>query len=99
VARVKRGDAGARRQVGQRRCRRCRGIAAARTCSSWETSAAIVSPPTACSTSRSIEEPRFGTPEEPAADLESGRWDEKHGPLREQASYEGSLRLVISEPA
>jgi hypothetical protein len=34
-----------------------------------------------------------------AADLESGRWDEEHGALREQPSYEGSLRLVISEPA
>jgi SAM-dependent methyltransferase len=34
-----------------------------------------------------------------AADLESGRWDEEHGALREQDSYEGSLRLVISEAA
>jgi hypothetical protein len=34
-----------------------------------------------------------------AGDLESGRWDEEHGALREQPSYEGSLRLVISEPA
>ncbi len=34
-----------------------------------------------------------------AADLESGRWDEEHGALRGQQSYEGSLRLVISEPA
>jgi SAM-dependent methyltransferase len=34
-----------------------------------------------------------------AADLRSGRWDEEHGALREQSSYEGSLRLVISEPA
>lgn len=33
-----------------------------------------------------------------AADLESGRWDEEHGALREQQGYEGSLRLVISEP-
>jgi hypothetical protein len=33
-----------------------------------------------------------------AADLESGRWDEEHGALRQQDSYEGSLRLVISEP-
>ncbi len=33
------------------------------------------------------------------ADLESGKWDEEHGALREQSSYEGSLRLVISEPA
>jgi SAM-dependent methyltransferase len=34
-----------------------------------------------------------------AGDLESGRWDEEHGALRGQSSYEGSLRLVISEPA
>jgi SAM-dependent methyltransferase len=34
-----------------------------------------------------------------AADLESGKWDEEHGALRERESYEGSLRLVISEPA
>jgi SAM-dependent methyltransferase len=34
-----------------------------------------------------------------AADLASGRWDEEHGALRGQESYEGSLRLVISEPA
>jgi SAM-dependent methyltransferase len=34
-----------------------------------------------------------------SADLESGRWDEEHGALRGRDSYEGSLRLVISEPA
>jgi SAM-dependent methyltransferase len=34
-----------------------------------------------------------------AADLESGRWDEENGELRERDSYLGSLRLVISEPA
>lgn len=34
-----------------------------------------------------------------AADLESGKWDEQQGALRQQDSYEGSLRLVISEPA
>ncbi len=33
-----------------------------------------------------------------AADLESGKWDEENGALREMESYEGSLRLVISEP-
>ncbi|MFT3864864.1 MAG: methyltransferase domain-containing protein [Solirubrobacterales bacterium] len=33
-----------------------------------------------------------------AADLESGRWDEEHGALRELDGYEGSLRLVVSEP-
>jgi SAM-dependent methyltransferase len=32
------------------------------------------------------------------ADLESGKWDDEHGALREMESYEGSLRLVISEP-
>ncbi len=34
-----------------------------------------------------------------AAALESGAWDGEHGHLREQDSYDGSLRLVISEPA
>jgi SAM-dependent methyltransferase len=33
-----------------------------------------------------------------SADLESGRWDERHGHLRRMNSFEGSLRLVISEP-
>jgi SAM-dependent methyltransferase len=33
-----------------------------------------------------------------AADLASGRWDEENGALRSMESYEGSLRLVISEP-
>jgi SAM-dependent methyltransferase len=33
-----------------------------------------------------------------AADLESGRWDDENGALRGMESYEGSLRLVISEP-
>jgi SAM-dependent methyltransferase len=33
------------------------------------------------------------------ADLESGLWDERHGHLREMESFEGSLRLVVSEPA
>jgi SAM-dependent methyltransferase len=32
------------------------------------------------------------------ADLGSGRWDERYGGLREMESFEGSLRLVISEP-
>lgn len=32
------------------------------------------------------------------ADLESGLWDERYGSLREMESFEGSLRLVISEP-
>jgi hypothetical protein len=30
------------------------------------------------------------------ADLESGAWDERHGALRTQPTYEGSLRLVVS---
>jgi ubiquinone/menaquinone biosynthesis C-methylase UbiE len=34
-----------------------------------------------------------------ATDLGSGKWDEEHGELRDQSSYEGSLRLVISESA
>ncbi len=34
-----------------------------------------------------------------AAELESGKWDAEHGVLREMPSYEGALRLVISEPA
>jgi len=31
------------------------------------------------------------------ADLESGRWDEKHGHLRTQAELDVGLRLVIHE--
>lgn len=34
-----------------------------------------------------------------ATDLASGKWDADHGALRGQDSYEGSLRLVISNPA
>lgn len=34
-----------------------------------------------------------------AADLESGAWDDRHGHLREQPAYEGSLRLVVSPGA
>lgn len=33
-----------------------------------------------------------------AAALESGAWDAEHGYLRERASFDGSLRLVVSEP-
>jgi SAM-dependent methyltransferase len=33
-----------------------------------------------------------------AADLESGRWDDEHGYLRDLATHRGSLRLIISEP-
>jgi SAM-dependent methyltransferase len=33
-----------------------------------------------------------------AAALESGAWDAEHGHLRGQQSFDGSLRLVISEP-
>ena len=31
--------------------------------------------------------------------LESGAWDAEHGHLREQEAFDGSLRLVVSEPA
>lgn len=31
--------------------------------------------------------------------LESGAWDAEHGHLRRQESFDGALRLVISEPA
>lgn len=34
-----------------------------------------------------------------AAALSSGAWDAAHGHLREQESFDGSLRLVISEPS
>jgi SAM-dependent methyltransferase len=33
-----------------------------------------------------------------AAALDSGAWDAEHGELREQASFDGALRLVVSEP-
>ena len=33
------------------------------------------------------------------ADLKSGAWDERHGRLRQQPFYEGSLRLIIGRPA
>jgi len=33
-----------------------------------------------------------------AAALSSGAWDAEHGHLRQQESFDGSLRLVISEP-
>ncbi len=32
-----------------------------------------------------------------AAALESGAWDAEHGHLRAQESFDGALRLVISE--
>jgi ubiquinone/menaquinone biosynthesis C-methylase UbiE len=34
-----------------------------------------------------------------ATGLDSGAWDEEHGHLREQHSFDGALRLVISEAA
>jgi hypothetical protein len=34
-----------------------------------------------------------------SADLESGAWDERYGVLREQAEFDGALRLVVSRPA
>jgi hypothetical protein len=30
--------------------------------------------------------------------LESGAWDAAHGHLRQVAEFDGSLRLVVSEP-
>ena len=33
-----------------------------------------------------------------SADLASGAWDREHGHLREQESFDGSLRLVVSHP-
>jgi hypothetical protein len=32
-----------------------------------------------------------------SAALESGAWDAEHGHLRQRESYDGALRLVISE--
>jgi SAM-dependent methyltransferase len=32
------------------------------------------------------------------ADLESGAWDESHGHLRDMGEFDGSLRLIVSEP-
>jgi SAM-dependent methyltransferase len=32
------------------------------------------------------------------ADLSSGRWDERHGHLRTQPSFEGSVRLIVGRP-
>jgi hypothetical protein len=34
-----------------------------------------------------------------AADLAAGRWDERHGALRDQESFTGSLRLVVGPGA
>jgi SAM-dependent methyltransferase len=34
-----------------------------------------------------------------AAALDSGAWDTEHGHLREEDSFEGALRVVISEPS
>jgi SAM-dependent methyltransferase len=33
-----------------------------------------------------------------AADLQSGRWDERYGHLRTQPFFDGSLRLIVSKP-
>jgi hypothetical protein len=30
--------------------------------------------------------------------LESGAWDREHGQLRAQRSFDGALRLVVSQP-
>ena len=34
-----------------------------------------------------------------AAALDDGAWDAEHGHLRHQDSYQGALRLIISEPS
>jgi SAM-dependent methyltransferase len=34
-----------------------------------------------------------------AGALESGAWDEEHGHLRDRDSFDGALRLVVSEPS
>ena len=34
-----------------------------------------------------------------SSDLETGRWDEKHGHLRSQAFFDGPLRLLVGRPA
>jgi SAM-dependent methyltransferase len=34
-----------------------------------------------------------------AADLESGAWDEKYGPLRNRPEFDAALRLVVARPA
>ena len=33
-----------------------------------------------------------------SGDLKSGKWDEKYGRLRQQASYNGSLVLIVAQP-
>jgi SAM-dependent methyltransferase len=33
------------------------------------------------------------------ADLASGEWDRRHGAWRERRSYDGGLRLIVSQPA
>jgi len=33
-----------------------------------------------------------------SADLASGRWDERHGHLRTQPTFEGALRLIVGRP-
>jgi hypothetical protein len=33
-----------------------------------------------------------------AGALDSGAWDEEHGHLRSRESFDGALRLVVSEP-
>ena len=33
-----------------------------------------------------------------ARDLSNGAWDARHGSLRSQPSYDGSLRLIVSTP-
>jgi len=33
-----------------------------------------------------------------SAELNSGRWEERHGHLRTQPSFDGSLRLIVGWP-
>jgi SAM-dependent methyltransferase len=33
-----------------------------------------------------------------SADLESGAWDERHGPLRTQPDFVGSMRILVARP-
>ncbi len=35
--------------------------------------------------------------EELRSDLESGRWEQRHGDLRRQSTYRGSLRLIVAQ--
>lgn len=52
----------------------------------------------ACSSFAFVEEPVIARMERDlAADLASGRWDAARGDLRTQATYDGSITLVIAK--